>query len=91
MRNGEDGKAIMDLATQSESVNRADRQAGADEIEITNAMLEEGLSVFRAYDRRFDLDDEAVSAIYRAMECVRRSSIASGMITAITVTNSGRG
>jgi hypothetical protein len=47
----------------------------ADEIEITKAMLEGGLSEFRAYDRRFDLDEDAVKAIYRAMESARRLSL----------------
>jgi hypothetical protein len=35
------------------------------EIEITPEMIEAGLRVFRAYDRRFDLDEEVVRDIIR--------------------------
>ena len=65
----------MHLTERRDSVNCPDRQAGADEIEITNEMLEAGLSIFRSYDYRFDSDEEAVRDIYRAMEEARRVNI----------------
>jgi hypothetical protein len=63
----------MDLTAHDDSINHSDRQAGADGIVIiTEEMLEAGLAEFRAYDRRFASDEEAVKAIYLAMEEIRR-------------------
>jgi hypothetical protein len=48
------------------------RDRPAFEIEITEEMIKAGLAEFRAYDRRFVSDEEAVKAIYLAMEETRR-------------------
>jgi len=44
------------------------------EIEITPAMLEAGILAYTKADRRFDLDEEIVASIYRAMAVANRKA-----------------
>jgi hypothetical protein len=48
-------------------MSERDRPTTEDEIEVTPEMIEAGLAALYQSDRRFDLDSEIVSRVFRAM------------------------
>jgi hypothetical protein len=68
----------MDLTAQNDSVNHSDRQAGADDIEITPEMIKAGAEELNGFVAQ-DLADgfitrwEVAEAVHRAMLRVARS------------------
>lgn len=62
----------MDLTAQSNSLNHADRQTGADDIELTEEMLDAGESVLCEFSSGYDNERLGAEEVYLAMEKVRR-------------------
>jgi len=64
----------MDLTAQNDSVNHSDRQAGAEDTQITEEMLDAGESVLCGF-QTMTLDERYwAEAVYRAMELVRQAA-----------------
>jgi hypothetical protein len=60
---------VIDMGDSIE--NSAATAAGAPEIKVTTAMIQAGVKAFCAFDHRFDLKEEGVATIYRAMHIAR--------------------